>query len=121
MKGAPTARRYHQAVWTGDSMLIWGGVRRHPDVPWGAEKYFRFDGGIWTPGRGNGGTWKIFWGQEPKPRAGQMMVWTGQEMLIWGGEYGDVNDNWVFLNDGWKFNPNQRPPLGGSFQFWDGR
>lgn len=77
--GAPSARRSHVAVWTGSSMIVWGGCG---DVfCTGALG----DGGRYTPGM-NGGTW------EPIPEVPELSArrdatatWTGTRMLVWGG------------------------------------
>jgi hypothetical protein len=37
----------------------------------------------------------------PDARASNTAVWTGSEMIVWGGEYG-----WASLNDGGRYNPN---------------
>ncbi|MDI1443903.1 hypothetical protein [Polyangium sp. 6x1] len=77
--GAPSARRAHVAVWTGSSMVVWGGCNDQNCT--GALG----DGGRFTPGM-NGGTW------EPIPevpglssRRDATAVWTGARILVWGG------------------------------------
>jgi hypothetical protein len=74
--GAPSPRWGHSAVWTGKEMILWGGS------PGGAGLYadgYRYDpttnawsGAISTVGA-------------PSPRRVHSAVWTGTEMIIWGG------------------------------------
>ena len=44
----------------------------------------------------------------PQPRSGNVGVWTGQQMLIWGGEYCGQNEcpPRHYLADGWLYNPS---------------
>ncbi|TKD09257.1 kelch repeat-containing protein [Polyangium fumosum] len=77
--GAPSPRRSHVAVWTGSSMIVWGGCG---DLVCTGSLG---DGGRYTPGM-NGGTW------EPIPevpalstRRDATAVWTGSRILVWGG------------------------------------
>jgi hypothetical protein len=74
VEGAPSARNYHTAVWTGDRMIVWGG-----DDP-----YYAHTGGVsdpatesWTPTAVEGA---------PSARGGHTAVWTGDRMIVWGGE-----------------------------------
>jgi N-acetylneuraminic acid mutarotase len=73
------------AIWTGKEMLIWGGLAA------GTLEFLRdgarYDPALdrWTPISLNG---------DPAPRWGHMSVWTGRDMLVWGGlpEYGERYD-----------------------------
>jgi len=71
LTNAPPARRLHAAVWTGQEMLIWGGLA---DVPGG-----RYDpiADSWSP---------ISRTNEPSRRQYHTAIWTGSRMLIWGGQ-----------------------------------
>jgi hypothetical protein len=40
--GAPSPRLYHSAVWTGNEMIVWGGMKKEDSV----DTYFQ-DGGIY--------------------------------------------------------------------------
>ncbi|RMG49278.1 MAG: hypothetical protein D6718_00060 [Acidobacteria bacterium] len=83
--GSPGPRSRHAAVWTGTEMIVWGGKRYVPD---GSDSYYdtgsRYDPATdsWTPmsaGR-----------VSPLARSGHTAVWTGTEMIVWGGQvYGD--------------------------------
>lgn len=91
------ARVGHYAVWTGTEVIVWGG--HNPGVAGDAGVYgdgFRFD-----PQRGEVRT--ISQRSAPTPRFaedGQMAVWTGREMIIWGGRSGGVE-----LSDGAAYLP----------------
>jgi hypothetical protein len=71
--GAPSARRFHSAIWTGTEMIIWGGF------------------GI--AGRTTGQRYDVAtdaWRQlsvvnAPLVALDHSVVWTGSEMVIWGG------------------------------------
>lgn len=78
--GAPAARRDHTAVWTGKDMIVWGGCGED-----GCAKYYG-DGGRYQPDFG-AGTWTPV-PEVPtlSPRKYHGMVWTGTEIIVWGGE-----------------------------------
>jgi hypothetical protein len=77
--GAPAARSEHSAVWTGSRMLVWGG--------WSSTAVYqqglRRDGGSLD---GVPGTWtELPLAGAPAGRAGHGAVWSGREMIVWGG------------------------------------
>src|ERR1019366_5625152 len=139
--GAPAARRYHTAVWTGSEMLVWGGSTTTTYYADGGR--FNPLGNSWTPLPTTGATtarynhaavWTgsdmIVWGgyngsslnngggfyptanrwmglSPPggrPPRSEHTAVWTGSEMIIWGGGY-IGSSSWVYFNDGGRYNP----------------
>ena len=75
----PLAKRYAQnAVWTGTRMLVWGGASDFFAI----QRYN--DGALYDP---VSNTWtSISTTGAPSPRDAAAAVWTGTEMLIWGGE-----------------------------------
>jgi N-acetylneuraminic acid mutarotase len=76
---APTARSYHAAVWTGSRMIVWGGYSGSLSDP---KIYYR-DGGTYDPLTDQ---WSpIQSSNSPQGRIYMSPVWTGIEMLIWGG------------------------------------
>ena len=90
---APVGRFGHAAVWTGQEMIVWGG--RLPG----------FQGDTATGGRydAESDTWRVTTGEHaPFRRAFHAAVWTGREMIIWGGgqpyqpggRYDPVSDSW---------------------------
>lgn len=95
--GAPAARKYHSAVWAGSAsrMIVWGG-----DSSASSELYVdtggRYDvaNNTWTTTAATPST------GEPGPRRDACAVWTGSEMIVWGGE----NDG-LYLRSGGRFNP----------------
>ncbi|MFK8012739.1 MAG: hypothetical protein AB8B80_11900, partial [Marinicellaceae bacterium] len=90
----PSQRAYHTTVWTGEEMIIWGGNNLNA-------------GNINTGGRYNPSddSWvsTSTGANVPSIRLGHTAVWTGDEMIIWGGNDGS-NIN-VFLNTGGRYNP----------------
>ena len=75
--GAPAARRYHSAVWTGTEMLIWGGDRSAT-----SDDGFA-DGAAYNPASDR---WRPLSGNSaPAARWAHTAVWTGKQMIVWGG------------------------------------
>jgi N-acetylneuraminic acid mutarotase len=91
--GAPEAREDHAAVWTGSEMIVWGGVRR--EGPDGARRQIA-TGGRYSPATD---TWRpLAVDDAPSPREDGVVVWTGKDLLVWGGLVGDVP-----LGDGGRY------------------
>src|SRR5262245_60209964 len=85
----PQARTEHTALWTGTQMIVWGG---HPasgfdDTSSGG----RYDPSTdtWTPTSDVGTS-------SPSARSSHTAVWTGAEMIVWGG----ANDTSAFSSGG---------------------
>jgi hypothetical protein len=73
--GAPSSRAHHSAVWTGATMLVWGGT----DV-YSAHA----DGGIYDPAAD---AWKPIPAVAAMPaRSYHGALWTGSRMVVWGGQ-----------------------------------
>jgi N-acetylneuraminic acid mutarotase len=92
---APEARQLHTAVWTGSEMIVWGGT--------GASF---FDSDLNTGGRYAAGTdsWTATNTYNvPEPRSSHTAVWTGSEMIVWGG-LGQTSFSSA-LNDGGRYDP----------------
>ena len=90
---APAGRDLHTAVWTGTEMIIWGGA----DGPNSGDN-------VNTGGRYNPGTnsWSATsTSNAPTAREYHTAVWTGSEMIVWGG----ANDFYGFFNTGGRYNP----------------
>src|ERR1019366_5244801 len=80
--GAPCSRLGHVAVWTGKEMIVWGGTTRERD----AQSVYFENGARYDP---EADAWRpISTIGAPKGRVSTFAVWTGTEMVIWGG----VND-----------------------------
>ncbi len=79
-EGAPSGRWAHAAVWTGKEMIIWGG--RSSFSP---TQHHR-DGAIYDPHEDK---WRpMSMEGAPEGRSQMAAVWTGEELLVWGG-WGD--------------------------------
>jgi N-acetylneuraminic acid mutarotase len=91
--GGPFPARYnHSAVWTGTEMIVWGGFQPGP-----GESSLR-SGGRYNP---NSAVWVgMTENGAPTPRNSHVAVWTGNEMIAWGG-IGTFGE----LFDGARYNP----------------
>ena len=93
MTNAPNARDFHTAVWSGNEMIVWGGID---------ENFFDLNtGGRYNP---NSDSWTATSiANAPTPRAGHTAVWTDSEMIVWGGNpsvttggrYNPSTDAWI--------------------------
>ena len=93
--GPPGNRYSHTAVWTGSEMIVWGGQYGQ-----GITTVFLDTGGRYTPGTD---TWADTSGiNAPVARSLHTAVWTGSEMIVWGGIDESLND----LNTGGRYNPD---------------
>ena len=93
--GAPSSRIYHSAVWTGTEMIIYGGVINIASLPFPTDvSVYRYNpaSNTWTQGS------LIY---APTGRAAHTAIWTGTEMIVWGG----FNNTGALLNDGARYNP----------------
>jgi N-acetylneuraminic acid mutarotase len=84
LTNAPDARTAHTAVWSGNEMIVWGGF--NPFV----------GGFLNTGGRYNPDTdsWTATSATDvPDARAQHTAVWSGSQMVVWGGSgnSGDLN------------------------------
>jgi N-acetylneuraminic acid mutarotase len=91
---APAGRYFHTAVWTGTEMIIWGGYSYD-----GVDNYWN-TGGRYNPGTDSWRATSIT--NAPVGRAAHTAVWTGTEMIVWGGYFydGAIHE----LNSGGKYN-----------------
>jgi N-acetylneuraminic acid mutarotase len=90
----PIGRYSHHAVWTGTEMIIWGGFSYD-----GTDEHYENSGCRYNP---NSDSWKATsTGVNcPSGRYSHTAVWTGTEMIIWGGDMGGP-----YLNTGGRYNP----------------
>lgn len=94
---APTSRSYQRAIWTGTRMIVWGGM-----VGAGFDRSPTNTGGIYDPATN---TWiATSTTGAPQGRNEPSMVWTGTEMIVWGGT-GVQGIGAIRLNTGGRFNP----------------
>lgn len=73
------ARYYPSAVWTGSEVIVWGGV----ELLFAGDQYLRSDGAAYMP---DSDSWRRIAAAPLDGRHGHLAVWTGTEMLIWGGD-----------------------------------
>jgi N-acetylneuraminic acid mutarotase len=92
---APSGRGGHTAIWTGSEMILWGGAHFDPfngDVPFNT-------GGRYNPVTNNWIATDTM--NAPDAREGHTAIWTGSEMVVWGGAGFSVG-----LNTGARYNPH---------------
>jgi len=91
--GAPSPRVKHTAVWSGSQMIVWGGFDS------GNSSSVYNDGATYNPGTN---TWTpISLTNAPTARYGHTAIWSGTEMIVWGGESSSVK-----FNTGSRYVPN---------------
>jgi N-acetylneuraminic acid mutarotase len=96
LQNAPSKRYLHSAVWSGNEMIIFGGVN-------GSNSGGRYDpsNDTWVATSTSG---------QPEGRWLHTAVWTGDEMIVWGGNnrhfdqnsggsYKPVTNSWSLIND----------------------
>jgi hypothetical protein len=88
----PSARYGHKSVWTGTEMIVWGGGKSWPGGPMNTGGRYRPATNTWTATSTGTGV--------PSARNGHTSVWTGREMIVWGGA-GDAPS----LNSGARYDP----------------
>lgn len=94
LAGAPSARYSHTAVWTGAEMIVWGGsIGGGPGVNTGGRYIPATDSWVATSTTGDC----------PTPRYDHTAIWTGTEMIVWGGD--QYNGGWQYFNTGGRYNP----------------
>ncbi|HKR56300.1 MAG TPA: hypothetical protein VJS20_08360, partial [Gemmatimonadales bacterium] len=109
--GAPSARNQHTAVWTGNVMIVWGGYEDFDSgLPGVNDSNTTNTGGRYDPVTN---TWApVSTVGAPSARFGHTAVWTGTEMIVWGGVDGTAIPNSVgvsyannHLGNGARYNP----------------
>ncbi len=121
MTGAPTPRREVQMVWTGSEVILWGGR--------GIENAdARADGARYDPSRD---AWiPLSSVGAPRPRYDYSMIWTGAELIVWGGLYAGgrtvetINDGARYLLSTDRWIPLLTPevlPTRGRAAVWTGQ
>ena len=90
------ARAGHTAVWTDNEMIIWGGYN------WEAPTFPSFqyltDNGRYDPSLDEWSSISAI--DAPRGREGHTATWTGTEMIVWGGTFGQAS-----TNTGGRYNP----------------
>lgn len=91
---APAGRYLHSAVWTGSEMIVWGGTE------FGTGVHFN-TGGRYNPATDSWQSTEVT--GAPSARIIHKAVWTGSEMVVWGGWfYGSPS---VYFDTGGRYNP----------------
>ena len=105
-EGAPSPRVWFVSAWTGQEYVVWGGVSEVSTTN-NSRSYRLGDGAAydpqtdrWRPMATNGA---------PDANAGINSAWTGQEILMWGGLYGDAMAAYDPATDSWR-SMNQAGP-----------
>ena len=110
--GPLVPRAYHTAVWTGSEMIIWGGVN--------SSGALFDDGARYNP---TTDAWEMLAAVPLSlaARAVHTAVWTGSEMIIWGGSsyndgarYNPATDSWTYIP------PNGLDTRSGHVGLWTG-
>ena len=86
--GAPSARAWHSAVWTGNLMVVWGGKNANGDLN---------TGGRYDPATDTWSATSLV--DAPSGRSIPSAVWTGSVMVVWGGGFN------VAENTGGQYDP----------------
>jgi N-acetylneuraminic acid mutarotase len=96
LSGAPVGRVGNSSVWTGSELIVWGGriFSNHTDS---FALVYTDTGGRYDPSKDS---WSITsFRQAPFAANRHKSVWSGNEMIVWGGYNGD------YLNIGARYNP----------------
>lgn len=108
--GAPAARTQHRAVWTGSEMIVWGGIDSSGLLNTGAR---------FNPGSPDATAWTATADSAmenvPPARVDHTLVWTGDEMIVWGGDEGrlqptNTGGRYVPAADTWSAGTSTTPP-----------
>ena len=102
--GAPGGRSRHTAVWTGSEMIVWGGAGGSSDFSDGGR--YNPTSNSWMGVRPDGAAAVTVVGA-PTARSLHVAVWTGREMMIWGGVSGGG-----YWSDGGRYNPTENSWIG---------
>jgi len=101
---APVARAGHAAVWTGTEMIIWGGQTVNNNL----QYFFYNNGSRYNPLTDSWTNMSSV--NAPVKSAFHSSVWTGTELLVWGGQdslsnnfFG--NQSFFFHSTGKRYNP----------------
>jgi len=97
---APEGRDARQLVWTGTEAMIWGGavstMIAMPPTYFSSGGRYNPASNIWT---------SVTSTNAPSLREGHSTVWTGTEMIVWGGGYNDMLSNTQLRSTGGKYSP----------------
>lgn len=113
-KGAPSARRAPYGVWTGSSVLFWGGTSA-ARAPIGGAYAYDPGSDTWTQASVTG---------EPAPALDATVGWTGSTLFVYGGRTGNTytarTDGYDASKDLWTSYPAGPSARAGALGAWDG-
>jgi N-acetylneuraminic acid mutarotase len=93
--GAPVGRLFFASVWTGSKLVVWGGCADDSTCGTSLDT-----GGEYSPATN---TWTATpLAGAPGARGLPTGVWTGTEMIVWGGS---SNDSGTLTNTGGRYSP----------------
>lgn len=112
---APSPRRGHAFTWTGTELFVWGGCQPGPSPTFCDLNPRLANGGLYNPATD---TWRATTDiGAPHGRAGHWAVWSGSEVIVWGGcyvrrdtvpdcpdmsergrRYDPIGDRWIAMN-----------------------
>jgi hypothetical protein len=98
MAPAPRGQRGHTAVWTGTEMIVWGGTVE-PVFPFGGTP----EGARYDPASDTWSSTALT--GSPSGRYDHTAVWTGNEMIVWGGTFQSCCEPPVFPHTGGRYDP----------------
>ena len=92
LTNVPQPRFVHTAVWTGIRMIVWGGILV------GGGGYPIKTGGIYDPLTDSWSATTLV--NAPAARVIHTAIWTGNKMIVWGGEEpnGPLNSGGIYFN-----------------------
>ena len=90
---APAQREEHSAVWTGSEMIVWGGYS------FDGTQHWLNTGARYDPTTDSWTATSIT--NAPTGRRRHTAVWTGKEMVVWGGYDGNSD-----VNSGGRYDPS---------------
>ena len=106
---APTGREAHTAVWSGSEMIVWGGVAAPPHTNFNTGGRYNPSTDSWTATSTT---------NAPSPRDSHTAVWTGTDMIVWGGAgTGNFNTGGRYVpdTDSWTATSTTNVPTA---RFW---
>src|SRR5262249_51011125 len=93
-------------IWTGNEMIVWGGSSDNFPYFLDTGRRYNADADIWIP--------TSMSGNAPVGRFRNTAVWTGSEMIIWGGD-----SNGMILDNGGRYcaSITTVPPASNQYDF----
>jgi N-acetylneuraminic acid mutarotase len=99
--GAPSARYGAKVVWTGSKVIVFGGFANLQDGTQGKNASLAPGGGIYDPATDQ---WEALpTAMAASNRGNHTAVWTGSQMIIWGGSPHSFNTSEVTVGTAGSF------------------